>query len=257
MNATTRKHLLQLSAFALGLIAAGATHAANIRPEIRLTEETRVSPHPGSDTRAAQGAAGESPTVQGGPASAASGQPPMLAEPWLDITPNAIERKTLIDTEGEELGEVTGVVRHRQTGEFAAVVSTGGWLGGEKVAVPLNQLHLQASNLVLSSALTRKDLVGRAGEYQPDNYIALEGNTPLGELAGVKPSPQPARIASFAELDSDGNGSLTRSESRGESVLLDSWETYDRNNDDRIDRAEFGLFLEQQEREQELTAPEG
>lgn len=256
MKAMTRKHhLVRLSALAVALAATGV-HG---QPGLLLAAETET----GSPAESAAQAGGQQPAQNAAADSTGtperSAQTTTLTEHWLDVTPDTIERKTLVNTEGEKLGDVTGVVRHKQSGEIAAVVSMGGflgigWLGGREVAVPLDRMHLQANNVILFSPATRADLIEQEGEYRPDDYLALDGNTPLGELAGVEASPQPSGIASFTELDRDGNGALTRAESQGETMLIDAWETYDRNNDDRIDRAEFGQFLE--EREEEATPPE-
>lgn len=183
-----------------------------------------------------------------------------LPEHWLRVSPATIERKTLINSEGMKLGDVTGVVRHRKTGEISAVVSVGGflgigWLGGKEVTVQLKRMHLQGNNIVFLSSLTRGDLLARAKPYRSEDYVPLEGDTPLGQLAGVMPSPEETAPPSFEELDSDNDGLLTPSESRSELPLVESWDKYDTDGNNRLDRAEFGLFLQQREREKGKETP--
>jgi hypothetical protein len=165
-----------------------------------------------------------------------------------------------VNSEGAKLGDVTGVVRNKRTGEISAVVSVGGflgigWLGGKKVTVPLKRMHMQANNVILFSPLSRGDLLAQAQPYRPDDYAALEGDTPLGQLAGVVPSPQDGGRYSFTELDTNDDGDLKRSESRRERSLVESWDEYDTDGNDRLDRAEFGLFLQQQDQEQRKENP--
>lgn len=55
-------------------------------------------------------------------------------------------------------------------------------------------------------------------------------------------SAQSQSSAWFSKLDSNRDGYLTRSEIERNSKLAEDWSTADKNQDDKISRAEFSAF---------------
>jgi sporulation protein YlmC with PRC-barrel domain len=100
--------------------------------------------------------------------------PQMESESALDsletLGAEEIVGKTVVNQQGEEIGEVDDVVIDQASQQHLAVVDVGGFLGlGEKsVAVSFDQLHL-ADDGRIRSDLTRETLESQP-EYDPAHY---------------------------------------------------------------------------------------
>ena len=79
-------------------------------------------------------------------------------------------------------------------------------------------------------------------------YIAAAGSFVLALAgpvlaAGVSEGEAGASSASaFVELDTDGDGYLTKQEAEVQSGLVNNWEQADSNGDQQIDSTEFAAF---------------
>jgi hypothetical protein len=138
----------------------------------------------------------------------------------------------VVNSAGKKLAEVEEVVRERGTGEDYAVVSVGGFLGiGEKeVTIPLRDLRMKGKHLVAPLTITEKGLEARPA-YEKGMYEDVPGEE-MVSLGG----------ASFADLDIDGDGYLSKLEAKEDTRLTEEWDQIDKDHDERIDRVEFAAF---------------
>lgn len=153
----------------------------------------------------------------------------------------------VVNSAGETIGEVESVVRKQGTDKIDAVVSVGGFLGiGDKeVVIPLSELRMERDQLVAPIASTEEELKARPnyekGLYKqvPDKEMVKIG------AAGSETSGTGMRkgaVDSFAELDTDGNGFLSKDEATDAANLSEQWQQADTDGDEQIDRAEFAAF---------------
>jgi sporulation protein YlmC with PRC-barrel domain len=225
----------------------------------------------GAGTTNAPPAAAPAPSTGTGAVTAPSSQGAGMsqANPMLNMKAGEIAGREVYNTQGKELGKVDMIGRDRATGALSAVISVGGFLGfgGSKVAIPIEQLAFQNDKLILSTAMSKKELRQQASGYQSKRYEAVAEDTTLsqvappvmGATAGATPPGQATQpqgqtqgtgaTVSFQQLDMNHDGYITRSEASRDSTVMSHWRELDRNNDGRIDNAEFSAF------EQSSTEP--
>lgn len=174
-----------------------------------------------------------------------TGQEPAmtLVQPLLDATAGELADRALLNVRREKLGTVEMIARSRQDRTLSAIVRVGGWFGfgGTLVAVPLDRVYPRGNSMILFEPLTEEQL-RQMENYREDRYEVIAGDTRLGDLEGIAPSPQPPQVT-FSDMDRDGDGYITPLEAQ--SQLLEAWGEFDRNGDNRIDRSEFSAFEEQ------------
>ncbi len=167
------------------------------------------------------------------------------------MTPEQLEGMPVVTGESRRIGEVEQIVRNRQTGEIGAVVDIGGFLGiGAKQAVlPLSAMELQRGTRLVYATERSKELP-RTHTYDSAHYTDVKEKTRLAAMRG-----QPEQT-SFAALDRDGNGYISREEAAAAAGLLHYWGRVDTNGDGRLDRAEFSAYETPGEHSR-ATGPQG
>ena len=99
------------------------------------------------------------------------------------MTADELIGKSVVNQNGEEVGDISDIVIDKQNQAVFAIIAVGGFLGiGEKeVAVPFEQLQPGEDEAVLMSSATENELKGMpAYEEQPDAYEAFPRDRPLG-----------------------------------------------------------------------------
>ena len=103
-----------------------------------------------------------------------------------DKTADDLIGRTVVNQNGEDVGEIADIVLDAKDRAVFAVVSVGGFLGfGEKnVRVPFEQLEPSDTDAILMSSATEEQLKALP-EYQHDSsgYTALPHARPIGEGA--------------------------------------------------------------------------
>ena len=171
-------------------------------------------------------------------------------------TAEEITGTEVVNPAGDEIGEVEEIVRDKQTGTLHAVVSVGGFLGiGDKeVAIALDDLKLKNEQLLTSQASTEEQLKAYPA-YEEDRYEEVEDEQ-LVDLGSTGSETTGVAASSFKELDADSNGYLSKDEAAERTAVINQWDRIDKNQDDRIDRAEFAAF-EAKNHDMKPSAPEG
>lgn len=156
-----------------------------------------------------------------------------------------LEGKTVINSAGNELGEIEDLVQDERDGKIYAVISVGGFLGiGDKdIALPVDELKAQDNRIVMTTDRSEDQLKQAANEYREERYRELSGDRTLAEISGGPAGRGGGQLqASFEELDQNGDGKISRSEAQQSPVLSQEWRQADRNNDQQLDQAEFSAF---------------
>ncbi|QHC51322.1 PRC-barrel domain containing protein [Billgrantia tianxiuensis] len=97
-----------------------------------------------------------------------------------------VEGMTIVNAEGETLGQVENVLRHDDAGDLHAIVSVGGfWIfGGSDVALPLADMRLEGEQLVLQDIIGQDELDDLATDYDEDRHSEVDGDMTLSEAMG-------------------------------------------------------------------------
>lgn len=84
---------------------------------------------------------------------------------------SSLQKKTVTNSAGEELGEVRDVVINRERGEVGLVVSSGGVLGigSKKILAPADELSLEEDSLVWQTEQSSEELKESA-KYRSEGY---------------------------------------------------------------------------------------
>lgn len=153
--------------------------------------------------------------------------------------------KKVVNSDGDEIGEINKIVQENGGDQFFAVVSVGGFLGigAKDVTVPLDRLMLRDDQL--TAPMASKETLEHRTAFDETQYqevpgermvsIGTTGSENMGQSSGE-------HATTFSKLDSDNNGYLSRQEVKESSDLSEHWNSVDSNKDDHIDRAEFSAF---------------
>jgi sporulation protein YlmC with PRC-barrel domain len=100
---------------------------------------------------------------------------------------NDLDGMDLVDSAGERIGKLTGVVLSPDRQSAHAVISSGGFLGmgTRETLVSFSELELLDDQLQLT---TTEEAFKARSEFQADDYIELDGDRPIGESI-VEASP--------------------------------------------------------------------
>jgi len=148
----------------------------------------------GDDTQSATGpSAGDPATPSSSEQTAALGsqQDSATVEPIPNEDELAeLSGKTVVNMEGEEIGEIDSIVRDRSDQSLKAVIRSGGFfgIGGDKVAVAAEDLQLQDDDTVrLNTPMTKEELQQTASAFDEQNYEPIGGSSQqaTGEQAGA------------------------------------------------------------------------
>ncbi|WP_303900830.1 PRC-barrel domain-containing protein [Thiohalomonas denitrificans] len=169
---------------------------------------------------------------------AAGGQ----ADALMQMQVSELKGKPLASPDGTNLGEISDIVQSTEDQSLHAVVAVGGMLGvgQNRVTYPVEDLQLRDGEIVTATQMTEEDLDQRTA-YNADDYESVNDNQRLAEVSGEGPSPG-AEIASFEEIDQDGDGYISREEAQEQADLVNAWQNVDVDSDDQINEAEFSAF---------------
>ncbi len=173
-------------------------------------------------------------------------QQPAMGQDVMSQTADDLSGKTVVDQQGNELGDVDKIVRSQQDNKLYAVVSSGGFLGigADRFVVSVDSLSMQDDRIVAQTDASKEQLQEQA-EYDEEQYSDLDQDdvqlAQLEQEAGAAAAGQPL---SFQQLDQDNSGSLSQSELQQHPTLAEQWQQYDRDQSGTIEESEFAAFEE-------------
>jgi sporulation protein YlmC with PRC-barrel domain len=201
----------QVSVFALALALSAAVPAlaqdatdTTTAPDPTLTDPAATDPamtDPAADPAAApapEAEEGSAVTVVDVEAGAPEG---LLADTsFSEMTAKDLIGKSVVNADGETIGDIDDVVFDNDQKAIFAVVQVGGFLGiGSKaVAIPFDQLQISEDQATLMSSVTEDELTEMAA-YADDAYAPLEGDQPLGEYGAEQVSDADADLDATTE----------------------------------------------------------
>lgn len=180
---TPYRNSLLVTAIAMLMTAPGWTVAEEApppHPESGLYRQPMNEPGSGVDSNTAP-AQGVPPEMQSPSAQTTPDKSPLFAK-----TPGDLDKMDVIGVDGQELGEISKVVRGRLDSDIYAVIASGGILGygGQDVVVPLTELQLKGDKLQI--AATEDELKSKM-EYTPEQYVDLQPpSRPIGEFSAFE-----------------------------------------------------------------------
>ncbi|MCB8888752.1 PRC-barrel domain-containing protein [Halomonas malpeensis] len=103
----------------------------------------------------------------------------------MSLTISDVEGMTVVNQEGEEIGDVDNVVEHNDSGDLYAVVSVGGFwgFGATDLALPLQEMTLEDDQLIMQTPYGSDEIESAAEEYNEDDYSSIDGTMQVGEVA--------------------------------------------------------------------------
>jgi sporulation protein YlmC with PRC-barrel domain len=111
--------------------------------------------------------------------------------------------KTVVNSQGEEIGQIDSIVRDRNDQSLKAVIQSGGFfgIGGDKVAVSAQDLQLQDEDQVqLNTQMSKDELQQAASSFEEGDYEAVELQT--GQAGQSASQPGASQSASAQQSQS-------------------------------------------------------
>ncbi len=94
-----------------------------------------------------------------------------------------LEGESVVNQKDEEIGSISRIVEHKESGELYAIISIGGlWgIGDEEVALPLSEIELKDDQLMTNTTYGSDEIEASAEKYDEDNYSQFDNNMTLEE----------------------------------------------------------------------------
>jgi len=186
------------------------------------------------------------PETQQPPAAGAQPEAQQPAQGLYSKRIQEITGKEVANVNGDTLGEIEQVVRGTDDDRLYVVISVGGFLGiGDKqVALPVDDLQLSEDRLVLTTNLDEDALKQQADAYEAAQYQPVTEDMTLAEARGGAQAAAGGaeQLPSFASLDQNGDGTISREEAREAAALERNWEQADQDQDGQLTESEFSAF---------------
>jgi len=96
-----------------------------------------------------------------------------------------LEGMTVVNQDGEKIGEVGKISQHNQSGDLYAIVGVGGFLGiGQSgVALAIDEMEVQDDQLVLKTNRTEEEVKQASDDYNEDDYTQVDSDMTLSEAS--------------------------------------------------------------------------
>ncbi|HSP57838.1 MAG TPA: DUF6470 family protein [Halomonas sp.] len=96
-----------------------------------------------------------------------------------------LEGMTVINQDGEEIGEVSQISQHNQSGDLYAIVGVGGFLGigRTEIAMTVDEMEMQGEELVLTTHRTQDEIKESSEDYNEDDYTQVDSDVTLSEAS--------------------------------------------------------------------------
>ncbi|SFU94519.1 PRC-barrel domain-containing protein [Halomonas korlensis] len=96
-----------------------------------------------------------------------------------------LEGMTVNNQDGEEIGEVSQISQHNQSGDLYVIVGVGGFLGigRTEIAMALDEMEMQGEDLVLKTNRTQDEIEQSSEDYNEDDYTQVDSDMTLSEAS--------------------------------------------------------------------------
>ena len=151
---------------------------------------------------------------------------------------------TVVNRWGSMIGRVEQVLQRALDDKLFAVVGVGEYLGigDTQVKMPLDRMVLQDNRLIAPTAATAMEITARP--FHQSVFRELDAQTYVGSVGGTSALRGEEGAFSFAALDRDGNGYISKREADRSASLKNAWRKVDSDRNGGIDPAEYKAYLE-------------
>lgn len=96
-----------------------------------------------------------------------------------------LEGMTVTNQDGEEIGDISHISQHNQSGDLYAIVGVGGFLGiGQTdIAMAIDEMEMQGEELVLTTNRTKDEIQESSEDYNEDDYTQVDSDMTLSEAS--------------------------------------------------------------------------
>lgn len=149
---------------------------------------------------------------------------------------------TVVNRWGNMIGQVDQVLQRALDDKLFAVVGVGEYLGigDTQVKMPLDRMVLQGNRLIAPTASTAMEITARP--FHQSVFRELDAQTYVGNVGGTSALRGEGGGLSFAALDRDGSGAVSKMEAYRSPALKDAWRRVDTDRNGVIDPAEYKAY---------------
>lgn len=94
-----------------------------------------------------------------------------------------LEGMTVVNQEGEEIGDVQHIAQHNDSGDLYAIISVGGiWgFGATDIALPFDEMQFENDQLVMNTEYGSDQIEESSEDYNEDSYTQVDSEMTLSE----------------------------------------------------------------------------
>ena len=94
-----------------------------------------------------------------------------------------LEGMTVVNQQGDEVGDIQHIARHQESGELFAIVAIGGFwgFGASDVALPVKEMQREEDQLVVNTDYGSEEIEASADEYRESDYQIIDNQTALSD----------------------------------------------------------------------------
>ena len=94
-----------------------------------------------------------------------------------------LEGMTVVNQEGEEIGDIQHIAQHNDSGDLYAIISVGGiWgFGATDIALPVNEMQFENDQLVMNTDYGSEQIEESSEDYNEDSYTQVDSDMTLSE----------------------------------------------------------------------------
>ncbi|MBP5978937.1 MAG: PRC-barrel domain-containing protein [Halomonas sp.] len=94
-----------------------------------------------------------------------------------------LEGMTVVNQEGEEIGDIQHIAQHNDSGDLYAIISIGGiWgFGATDIALPVDEMQFENDQLVMNTSYGSDEIEQSSEDYSEDSYTQVDSEMTLSE----------------------------------------------------------------------------
>lgn len=94
-----------------------------------------------------------------------------------------LEGMTVVNQEGEEIGDIQHIAQHNDSGDLYAIISVGGvWgFGSTDIALAIEEMQFEEEQLVVNTSYGSDEIEESSDDYNEDNYTQVDSDMTLSE----------------------------------------------------------------------------
>lgn len=100
-----------------------------------------------------------------------------------------LEGMTVVNQEGEEIGDIQNIAQHNDSRDLYAIISVGGiWgFGATEIALPVDEMQFENDQLVMNTDYGSDQIEESSEDYNEDSYTQVDSDMTLSEAQQQQP----------------------------------------------------------------------